>query len=157
MVWGEPIPAVAATPKLVLCADIVFDELHFENLSDTICTLLPLDGLESSDSGSGSNSNSGTKMGKGKGGGGAKGKGKRKGKAPPEPPHALFSYRVRERCARHGCDTEAFFEMLQTKGFVVEDVPLDGDAAKMAFIAAQVTPKARQDVRIRKVFRKPLP
>ena len=80
LVWGEPIPAVAATPKLVLCADIVFDELHFENLSDTICTLLPLDGLESSDSGSGSNSNSGTKMGKGKGGGGAKGKGKRKGK-----------------------------------------------------------------------------
>lgn len=44
LVWGEPITAVAAaSPRLVLCGDIVFDESHFEALSNTICDLLPAD------------------------------------------------------------------------------------------------------------------
>jgi len=71
--------------------------------------------------------------------------------------HALFAHRVRAKCARHGCDSDSFFDLLRTRGFTAETVELDADTAALAQRAAAVTTKSPQAIIVTKVFRAPGP
>ena len=148
-------------PTLVLCADVIYNEEHFGVLADTVCMLLP-EGTAAAQQqqqhagggkGGGQPSKPGGKKSKGKPGGGKKGKGKVPGLAP----HALFAHRVRAKCARHGCDSDSFFDLLRTRGFTAETVELDADTAALAQRAAAVTTKSPQAIIVTKVFRAPGP
>ena len=61
--------------------------------------------------------------------------------------------RWRERCARHGCDANLFFQGLRQKGFEVEEVQLDGRCAQFARTAEAVTQKSNQRLAILKARR----
>ena len=68
-------------------------------------------------------------------------------------PQVIFSMRWRERCARHGCDANLFFEGLRQKGFDVEEVQLHGKCAQFAQTAEAVTQKSNQRLAILKARR----
>lgn len=130
-------------PDLVICADIVYDESLFEPLAHTLAALLPPPPTAVTET-----------LPK------RKHAHKLKKGAPADrrsrSPHALFAYRERTLCARHGCDTDAFWELLRSRGFAVELVELFGNAAILAARAQRVTIKASQRVAICRVTRLPI-
>ena len=170
LVWGEPLPPRLRDldVDLVLGADVVFDEELFEILAQTLQSLLPTARSATAvtaDAGKCSaaraeqgrkgkcapeaSGNPGGALGGGRrrrnrGGGNAQSRGRSR-------PEALFSYRVRERCARHGCDTAAFFALLREKSYTVEELELAGQAAEMSARGGQVTAKKRQEIKVVRV------
>jgi hypothetical protein len=154
LMWGEDVgPDVSASGMavdVVLGADVVFDEEHFPLLLHTLKQLLPLPagGLAQPPLDAVNGAQPPPADAKRK-------KGKKKSKTARQEcvPFALFAYRERKRCARHGCDTAAFFELLATEGYVVSDVDLarGSQAGAIAEEAAQVAPKTKQLIRLKRV------
>eukprot|EP00035_Acanthoeca_spectabilis_P013969 m.263882 g.263882 ORF g.263882 m.263882 type:complete len:426 (-) comp16016_c1_seq3:837-2114(-) len=150
LVWGEDVGQDIGGPvDVVLGADVVFDEEHFPLLLRTLQQLLPPCPRDSNT----------PCCGDGKALSSAGSKASKKGTKPKEPtgpfvPFALFSYRERKRCARHGCDTLAFFELLETAGYSVSDVelPPGSQSALYAQVTAEVAPKTIQPIRLKRVI-----
>eukprot|EP00039_Didymoeca_costata_P006021 m.86877 g.86877 ORF g.86877 m.86877 type:complete len:441 (-) comp13075_c0_seq8:86-1408(-) len=146
--WGLPPLVLDCVDNntMILGADIVFDELHFGILGETVSALLDA-----------SIANGGGI--KDKGHGKTQDKKKKKGLKSINTdkvfPCAIFSYRVRERCARHGCDSHLFFEHLESLGMAVEELVLTGIAAEFQKASEKITPKASQKIRVMRVTKLP--
>eukprot|EP00041_Stephanoeca_diplocostata_P007795 m.112707 g.112707 ORF g.112707 m.112707 type:complete len:255 (+) comp17035_c0_seq2:170-934(+) len=157
--WGEEFPpGVPVAPDMILGADIVFDEEHFPALIATVKQLLPPTARdtdpETSTAGSephaGGKNAASTPSGKKTGG---RQRRHRQQQHTAFQKCALFSYRARTRCARHGCDTALFFDMLKAEGYSVTDVeiPPESETGRKQRLAAAVSPTATQAIYIVRV------